>query len=159
MTTNYPKPWFYSLARLHLLFLQRMAINKLFWKTSKSFEKVHYGILFLYAKWLFNKIASLNFSHEWESQSHLLMEALQRCLSLPLSRFTIILWIIIYNLCKLWERKKTTLERRVPFSEVPYGVKAPEVHLGDSSSGRVGSMKWSRERQGTASEVRPRLTS
>lgn len=42
----------------------KYGINKLFWKTSKLFEKVHYGILFLYAKWLFNKIASLNFSHE-----------------------------------------------------------------------------------------------
>lgn len=40
------------------------SINKLFWKTSKLFEKVHYGILYLYAKWLFNKITSLNFSHE-----------------------------------------------------------------------------------------------
>ena len=83
------------------------------------------------------------------------MEALRQSLSLPLSLFTIILWIIIYNLCKLWE--KNTLERRVTFSELPYGVNVPEAHLGKASSGHVGSMERSRERQGTATEVRPKL--
>lgn len=86
------------------------------------------------------------------------MEALQRSLSLPLSLFTIILWIIIYNLCKRWG-KKNTLERRVTFSELPYGVNVPEVHLGEASSGRVGGMKQSPERQRTATEVRPKLAS
>ena len=98
----------YPPVRLNPLIPPKHSINKLFWKTSTLFEKVHYGISFLYAKWLFNKTASLNFSHECESQSHLLMEALQQILSLPLSLFTILSWRIIYNLHQLWGKHPGT---------------------------------------------------
>lgn len=81
------------------------------------------------------------------------MEALQQILSLPLSLFTIILWIIIYNLCKLWE--KNTPEHGVTFSEQPYGVNTPEVDFKKTSSGRVRSMKESRGQGTLVTEAGP----
>lgn len=53
--------------------------------------------------------------------------------------------------------KNNTLEHRVTFSELPYGVNVPEAYLGKATSGYVGSIKRSRERQRTATEVRPKL--
>lgn len=86
------------------------------------------------------------------------MEALQQILLLPLSLFTSILWIIIYNLCKLGGGN--TLEHRVTFSVLPYGVNVPEAHFKEASPGPFGSLTGNREGQVIlATEVKPGLAS
>lgn len=52
---------------------------------------------------------------------------------------------------------KNTLEHRVTFSELPYGVGIPKVHFKEASPG-VGSLKGGGEGQVIfATEARPRL--